>query len=193
MTLPGLSMDLNKVSTEKSNKVPEKPDHESQILCCERHPENLKREFDASFKAKATPTDSQGKLCGPVDVVNRTKLFFFDPVSRAKMGPAVVFTGCPTPKTFVSECHKVIWLFLSLLLKSAFLTPIPKQKSGPLVATIQYPWDNSWIRSPAPPNMWPQVTHSICACPVSSSKASRSSTTRSTKPVCPSKTPTGST
>ncbi|VEL11545.1 unnamed protein product [Protopolystoma xenopodis] len=60
------------------------------------------------------PADSQGRLCGEGILVNKTKLFFFDLLSCARMGPAVVFTGCPTPQVCVSTCPTTNWVFLTL-------------------------------------------------------------------------------
>ncbi|XP_035827083.1 choline transporter-like protein 2 [Aplysia californica] len=49
------------------------------------------------------PTDSHGSICGLGKLEDKPYLFFFDLVTCAKMGPAVV-TGCPTPQVCVKEC-----------------------------------------------------------------------------------------
>ncbi|KAK6980147.1 choline transporter-like protein 2, partial [Biomphalaria glabrata] len=49
------------------------------------------------------PTDSHGNICGYGKYSDRPYLFFFDLVTCAKLGPAVV-TGCPTPQVCVKEC-----------------------------------------------------------------------------------------
>ncbi|KAK3768435.1 hypothetical protein RRG08_053427 [Elysia crispata] len=49
------------------------------------------------------PTDSQGDICGLGHLKDKPNLFFFDLVTCAKLGPAVV-TGCPTPQVCVKEC-----------------------------------------------------------------------------------------
>ncbi|XP_055898138.1 choline transporter-like protein 2 isoform X2 [Biomphalaria glabrata] len=49
------------------------------------------------------PTDSHGNICGYGKYSDKPYLFFFDLVTCAKLGPAVV-TGCPTPQVCVKEC-----------------------------------------------------------------------------------------
>ncbi|XP_059157346.1 choline transporter-like protein 2 isoform X2 [Physella acuta] len=57
------------------------------------------------------PTDSQGSICGVGKHVDKPYLFFFDMVTCAKMGPAIV-SGCPTPQVCVKECPKTNYVYL---------------------------------------------------------------------------------
>ncbi|CAL1537804.1 unnamed protein product [Lymnaea stagnalis] len=57
------------------------------------------------------PTDSQGDICGLGNLADKPYLFFFDLVTCAKMGPAVV-TGCPTPQVCVKECPATNYVYV---------------------------------------------------------------------------------
>ncbi|BFZ20245.1 hypothetical protein BsWGS_23284 [Bradybaena similaris] len=57
------------------------------------------------------PTDSQGAICGLGKLEDKPYLFFFDLVTCAHLGPAVV-TGCPTPQVCVKTCPTENYVYL---------------------------------------------------------------------------------
>lgn len=62
------------------------------------------------------PTDSQGDICGLGELQDRPNLFFFDLVTCARLGPAVV-TGCPTPQVCVEKCPSKNTVYMTLTRK----------------------------------------------------------------------------
>ncbi|KAL3309654.1 hypothetical protein Ciccas_011798 [Cichlidogyrus casuarinus] len=56
------------------------------------------------------PTNSRGVVCPP----SKPHLFLFDVVSCARLGPMVVFTGCPTPEICVAHCPTTTFSWNSL-------------------------------------------------------------------------------
>lgn len=55
------------------------------------------------------PADSQGNLCGYGNLSAKPVLFFFDLLECAKLGPAVLASGCPTPQVCLSSCPSTYW------------------------------------------------------------------------------------
>lgn len=55
------------------------------------------------------PTDSDGNLCGYGKYSNQSVLFFFDLLDCAKLGPAVLANGCPTPQVCLNACPSEYW------------------------------------------------------------------------------------
>ncbi|XP_063885368.1 choline transporter-like 2 isoform X3 [Scylla paramamosain] len=55
------------------------------------------------------PTDSEGRVCGRGEFVNKTYLLFFDLTRCAS--PKVIATGCPTPQVCVSKCPSENWFY----------------------------------------------------------------------------------
>ncbi|GFO17741.1 choline transporter-like protein 2 [Plakobranchus ocellatus] len=58
------------------------------------------------------PTNSQGQICGKGPFKDKPNLFFFDLVTCAKLGPAVV-TGCPTPQVCVEKCPSKNYVYVT--------------------------------------------------------------------------------
>ncbi|ELT97196.1 hypothetical protein CAPTEDRAFT_153937 [Capitella teleta] len=60
------------------------------------------------------PTDSDGNICGVGDKADKPYLFFFDFLDCAKVGMAILSTGCPTPQVCVSACPTGYWQWYTL-------------------------------------------------------------------------------
>jgi len=69
------------------------------------------------------PTDSDGNLCGSGENEGKPDLFFFDLVDCARMGAAVIATGCPTPQVCVSACPNKTWTYMQDLLPTPTINP----------------------------------------------------------------------
>jgi choline transporter-like protein 2/4/5 len=66
------------------------------------------------------PTDSQGSICGVGKLKDKPFLFFFDLVTCARLGPAII-NGCPTPQVCVKECPTENYVYLQSNNKSQLI------------------------------------------------------------------------
>ena len=58
------------------------------------------------------PSDSNGRICGYTEEVkNKPHLAFYDLISCAQLGYAILWTGCPTKQVCVEECPAEYWIY----------------------------------------------------------------------------------
>ncbi|KAK3088621.1 hypothetical protein FSP39_021397 [Pinctada imbricata] len=64
------------------------------------------------------PTDTSGRICGyDAAVKSKPYLMFFDLLDCAKLGTAVIYTGCPTPQVCVSSCTTSYYVWAETVAK----------------------------------------------------------------------------